>query len=144
MTGRHVAGVALVALCLLTAGAAMAQPPPGPPPSGCGCGAPGPGGGLPYGGLTPGAQQHIAELGRQIAQAQRELWRVKEAGADWRTVAAKRNEVLCLRYELARYLTDLPAWSDTVLTGAEPPLPPPRPAPPRRRRYRLARHPGSS
>jgi hypothetical protein len=50
---------------------------------------------------------------------------VKDTGADWRTVAAKRNEVLCLRYELARYLTDLPAWSNTVLTGAEAPLPPP-------------------
>jgi len=114
----------MVAVSLLLAGAAMAQT------SGCawvdsGYAPPGPGGVNPYAGLTPGAQQRIADLGRQIARAQRELWSLQEQGADWRTVSAKRNEVLCLRYELARYLTDLPAWSDTVLTGVEPPPPPP-------------------
>jgi len=83
---------------------------------------------VPWAGTWAGGsaqdQLKVNLLNQNIALAQLDLWALKQRGADWRAICAKRNEVLQYRFDLARLLTDLPPGS-ALATGPLPFPPPP-------------------
>ena len=53
--------------------------------------------------------QKVADLHQKIRQAQWELWTLRDQEADAKAIEQKRKEVLRLRGDLAKVMTDLPA-----------------------------------
>ena len=89
------AGMVVTMLALLTTGA-IAQ--------GWGRGA-----GCRWMTASPEDAQKAANLHQQVRQAQWDLWNLQSQKADAKKVEQKRAEVLRLRGELAKLMTDLPA-----------------------------------
>ncbi|MGQ9731453.1 MAG: hypothetical protein ACUVX8_09280 [Candidatus Zipacnadales bacterium] len=57
---------------------------------------------------SPQDQQKIADLHQKIRTAQWELWTLKSQNADQKKIEQKTTEVLKLRGELAKIMTNLP------------------------------------
>lgn len=66
--------------------------------------------------------ERIADLHQKIRQAQWELWTLKAQNADPDKIERKQNEVLRLRGELAKIMTNLPP-GPCFQAGGTPPQP---------------------
>jgi len=59
--------------------------------------------------LSTEDQQKVTSLHQKVRQAQQELWTLQAQKADAKKIEQKRAEVLRLRGELSKLMTDLPA-----------------------------------
>jgi len=101
------AGIAVVVLTLLTT-AAVAQ--------GFGRGM-----GARWSNVSPEAAQKAADLHQKVRQAQWDLWNLQAQKAEADQIEKKRAEVLRLRGELGKLMTDLPAGPCFQAGSATPP-----------------------
>ncbi|MBM3498182.1 MAG: hypothetical protein FJX74_05880 [Armatimonadetes bacterium] len=82
---------------------------------------PGSGRGARWANLSPEDAQKIADLHQKVRQAQWDLWSLQTGKAEEKRVEQKRAEVLRLRGELAKLMTDLPAGPCFQAGNATPP-----------------------
>ena len=68
-------------------------------------------------GLSTEDQQKVTSLHQKVRQAQQELWTLQAQKADAKKIEQKRAEVLRVRGELSKLMTDLPA-GPCVTSGA--------------------------